>query len=163
MKRYSPELKESIIRKMMPPRNMSVSQLIKETGISDATLYNWRKEARSKGGIVPGDGKNPERWSSEAKFAVVLETAGMTEQELGEYCRAKGLYAEQITAWRKQCEKANQAGAKQVSTEQSKKDKKRIKALERELRKKDKALAETAALLVLRKKADAIWGEPEED
>ena len=36
---------------------------------------------------------------------------------------------------------------------------KRIRELERELYRKEKALAETAALLVLKKKAQAIWGD----
>ncbi len=88
---------------MMPPLNTPISQLIKETGISEATLYTWRKQARKQGLAVPGDGKNPEDWSSEDKFAVVLETATLNKAELAEYCRKKGLYVEQIAAWRNCC------------------------------------------------------------
>lgn len=62
MARYSEEFKESIIQKMMPPNNVPVSQLVRETGISDVTLYTWRKKAVSKGVPVPGDGKNPDQW-----------------------------------------------------------------------------------------------------
>ncbi len=163
--RYSLERKESVIQKMKPPHNIPISQLAKETGISDVTLYNWRKQARVKGVAVPADGKNPEKWSSEDKFAIVLEAASLNEAELAEYCRQKGLYVEQIAAWRITCLNANADCATQnkAQQEQSKKDRKQIKNLERELHRKDKALAETAALLVLQKKARAIWGEPEDE
>lgn len=115
--------------------------------------------------MVPGDGKNPEKWSPEEKFRVVLETAPMSEAELAEYCRKKGLYAEQIAAWRDACISGNASAAERekVVKEQSRQDKQQIKALQRELRQKEKALAETAALLVLRKKANAIWGEGEDE
>ena len=165
MNRYSQERKEAILRKMMPPSNTSVSQLVKETGISDVTLYTWRKQARKEGLVVPGDGKNAEGWSSEDKFAVVLETATLSEAELAEYCRKKGLYAEQITAWKLSCLSANKSQAQQEKQlqEQRRQDQKKIRQLEKELKRKEKALAETAALLVLSKKSRAIWGEPEDD
>ncbi len=149
----------------MPPHNTPIPQLAKETGISDVTLYNWRKQARLEGLAVPADGKNPERWSSADKFAVVLETASLNEAQLGEYCREKGLYVEQIAAWREACLQANADGETQTTAqrEQAKKDRKQIKRLERELHRKDKALAEAAALLVLQKKAQAIWGDGEDE
>jgi transposase len=76
---------------MMPPANAPVSALARETGITEQTLYVWRREAKGKGLAVPGDGKNAEGWSSEDKFAVVLETAPLNAAELAEYCRRKGL------------------------------------------------------------------------
>lgn len=165
MNRYSQERKDAIIRKMMPPLNTPISQLMKETGISDATLYTWRKQARNEGLVVPGDGKNAEDWSSEDKFAVVLETATLSEAELAEYCRKKGLYAEQIAGWKATCLSANKSKAQQEKQlqEQRRQDQKKIRQLEKELKRKEKALAETAALLVLRKKANAIWGDDQED
>lgn len=165
MKAYSAERKEALLRRMMPPENKKVSELAHETGITEQTLYTWRRQLKSQGVAVPGDGKNSEQWSSEDKFAVVLETAAMNAAELSEYCRRKGLYAEQIAAWRQACRTAN-ANAVQVTKsqrEQSKGDQKRIRALEKELNRKEKALAEVAALLVLRKKAQAIWGDEAED
>jgi len=165
MKRYSLERKEVAIQKMMPPSNTPISALAVETGITEVTLYNWRKQAKSRGLAVPGDGKNAESWSSSDKFAVVLETAALNEAELAEYCRKKGLYAEQISMWKLACIRANATAAEQGKTfkEQTKKDKKRIKVLEVDLRRKEKALAETAVLLVLRKKANAIWGKSEDE
>ena len=77
----------------------------------------------------------------------------------------KGIYPEQLSRWRIACEKANdwdRERNRKLSKEQ-KKDRNRIRDLERELRRKDKALAETAALIVLQKKVKAIWGDPEEE
>jgi transposase-like protein len=145
---------------MMPPLNRSVSELVEVTGITDATLYTWRKQARAAGAVVPGDGKQSDRWSSQDKFRVVLETAGLNEAELAEYCRRKGLYVEQVKAWRLTCEQANSPAPPAKTRREREEEKatiKRIKQLERELRRKDAALAETAALLVLRKKAKAFW------
>ena len=114
---------------------------------------------------MPGNGKNAEEWSSKDKFGVVLETVGLNEAELAEYCRRKGLFVEQITAWREACQEANAHTAERTreQREQSKSDRKRIKQLEKELQRKEKALAEAAALIILRKKAQAIWGDPEDD
>lgn len=114
---------------------------------------------------MPGNGKNADEWSSKDKFGVVVETAGLNEAELAEYCRRKGLFIEQIEAWRVVCQDANAhtADRNRDQREQSKGDRKRIKQLEKELLRKDKALAEAAALIILRKKAQAIWGDPEED
>ena len=165
MARYSEELKASVIQRMMPPNNVPIAQLVKETGITDATLYTWRKKMRAQGVPVPGDGQNPEQWRSEDKFAVFLETAALNETELSEYCRKKGLFPEQVAQWKQACLTANAEAVEQRKqlAEERKLDKKKIKSLVRELNRKEKALAETAALLVLAKKARAIWGEREDD
>jgi len=165
MPRYSAERKSSILKKLLPPNNLSVSEVAELEGISEATLYNWRTQAKHQGVAVPGSGKTSDNWSAEAKFAVVVETARMNESELSEYCRAKGLYPEQVKAWKQACIQGqlDDAARRKQEREQTKQDKKQIKALERELKRKEKALAETAALLVLRKKLNALWGEQEDD
>jgi transposase len=165
MPRYSEERKQAVIEKMMPPQNQTIPVLSKETGISSVTLYHWRKQAKEKGLAVPGDGKNPENWSAQDKFAVVVETAAFNEAELAQYCRNKGLFAEQVAAWRQVCKEANAEDvmSSAVTRQQAQKDKKRIRELEKDLRRKEKALAETAALLVLRKKLGAIWGKDEDE
>lgn len=151
------------MRKLLPPENRTVREVAEEEGISEMTLYTWRKLARERGLPVPGSGKRTEEWSGEAKLAVVVETAGMSEAELSEYCRGKGLYLEQVKAWRQACIEgaATQAQRGRQERQQGRDERRRIKQLERELRRKDKALAETTALLVLRKKLDALWGEDE--
>jgi len=163
MKHYSIERKDAVIKRMMPPENTPVPVLVEETGISKVTLYDWRKQARAKGLVVPGDGRNPENWSSEDKFAVVLQTATMSGAELSEYCRKKGLFAEQIATWKENCLQGNAStsGKSEADWTETRLARDEVKQLKRELRRKDKALAETAALLVLRKKMHAIWGEDE--
>jgi transposase-like protein len=164
-KRYSEEFKEAVIKKMMPPVPMSVSQLCRETGVSDVTLYKWRKDYRNRGVAVPADTKKPETWTAEDKLAVVIETVSFNEVQLSEYCRRKGLYQEQIEQWKSAALSGFQQSRqrKQEKLRLRREDKKTIKDLERELKRKDKALAETAALLVLSKKCEAIWGVNEED
>jgi len=161
MARYSEEFKYSIMIKMMPPQNQSVSQISRETGLSEGTLHQWRKQARTKGLAVPGGEQVVERWSTQDKFLIVMETALLSEVEMAEYCRSKGLYAEQILAWKDACMQANGGVAEQATRLQKelRQKERECKQLEHELRRKDAALAETAALLVLRKKANAIWGD----
>ncbi len=165
MAHYSKELKASIIQKMMPPNNVPVAQLKKETGITDATLYTWRKQAKAQGVPVPGDGKNPEQWTAQDKLSVLTETASLNATELSEYCRRNGLFAEQITQWKKDfiAGSSQPAENRQAQSVSQRQDKTLIQTLKRDLKRMEKALAETAALLVLSKKARAIWGEKEED
>ena len=93
---------------------------------------------------------------------MVVETATLNELELGAYCRGKGLFAEQISAWRTTCEQANAPLASQTERAERRADQAEIVRLGRELQRKDRALAEAAALLVLQKKVRAIWEEPED-
>ena len=165
MPHYNEEFKEQAVRKMMPPNALSVAQVSRETGVSDATLYNWRNRFRYEGKAVPADPSNPENWSGENKLAVVIETAALNEEELAQYCRSKGLYVEQIQGWRE----AAAAGAEtqrplsRAERKELQLERKKSRRLAKELRRMEKALAETAALLVLQKKAQAIWGDEEDD
>jgi len=164
MVRYSNEFKHSIIARMLPPNAQSVAEIQVETGIANQTLYSWRKKALDGGKPVVNGDIPASAWSNETKFCVLLETASLNEHELSEYCRSRGLYVEQIQQWRV----AAVAGqSKDVLNHREREEfnqlKKKNKALEKELRRKEKALAETAALLVLRKKAQAIWGDGEDN
>jgi len=164
-KSYSEEFKESVIKKMMPPNPVSVSRLSKETGVSDVTLYKWRKAYRNRGVAMPGEHSKPDDWTAEDKLAVVIETASLNKAQLSEFCRHKGLYPEQIDQWKASALSGYQhnTAINKEKTYNRQEDKKKIKRLESELRRKEKALAETAALLVLSKKCEAIWGVSEED
>lgn len=109
--------------------------------------------------------KPTNKWTSEDKFYAVMETATHTETELAEYCRKNGIYISELKEWITQCINANKSiteNPKELK-EVLKVEKEKNKELEKELRFKEKALAETAALLVLRKKANAIWGDQEEE
>lgn len=163
MAHYPTERREAVIRRMLS-ESISIPALARETGITAWTLYQWRKMAQTSGAAV-NEPKKLEKISVLRKMAMVVETAALNEAELGEYCRKQGVYPEQIKAWREACEQATAGNLVPAShlREARNTDQKRIKELERELRRKDKALAETAALLTLRKKAAAIWGEAEDE
>ena len=164
--KYSLERKESVLRKLLPPESRSVAEVSEEEGICTATLFNWRKAARTKGQSVSDKDSPADHWSSQEKFAVVLETASLNENELAEYCRKHGVYPQQVAQWREACLTANQPLSRvDRSRDQriEKSNQKKVKSLEKELARKEKALAETAALLVLRKKANAIWGPGEDE
>jgi len=162
---YSQERKEAVLKKLLPPVNKSVSEIAKEEGISEKTIYTWRSKARESGAPLPVKTTQINNWSAETKLAVVIETAPLSETELSQYCREKGLYVEQVKQWKSQCLtgfKISQEQQKEVA-KKAKVDQLKIKSLKKELRHKEKALAETAALLVLRKKLDAFWEKTNED
>ena len=98
MTQYTKEKKEHALTLMSAPQNKPVPEVAKLTGIPEAMLYLWRKQARSAGRAVPGDGQNPEDWSAADKFAVVLETAPLGEAELAEYCRQKACMSSRCAA-----------------------------------------------------------------
>lgn len=91
---YSPELKEAMLRRLLPPNNESVTKVSREEGIPQQTLTRWKNEAKANGTPAP-TGDNADSWSTQDKFLIV-ETASMNETELAEYARKKGLYVEQI-------------------------------------------------------------------
>lgn len=162
-KSYTKEFKDSVLKRL--DQNETVSSLSDELNISKSTIYQWVRTHNKKQTNSSINLKPKSNWTSEDKFHVVLETTTLTEAELAEYCRKKGIYVDEVKSWREQCLKANQAttvDSKELK-ESLKAEKELNKELQRELRHKEKALAETAALLVLRKKANAIWGDPEED
>jgi transposase len=157
--------KEAILTKMLAPHPQTISALSKQEGISEATLYNWRKQLRHEGRPVPEHDRTSENWSAQTKFAVVVETATLTETEMAEYCRSKGLYPEQIKAWRDAAiESQDDSQQTTAANQQQGRDyRKQIKRLEREIARKDKALAEAAALLILQKKMRALWEGGEDE
>lgn len=163
--RYTEEQREWAIQQMMPPLNRAVVELARTTGITTVTLRTWQNMARAEGRIVPGDSKPSDRWSSTDKFRIVLETAVLSQAELAAYCRAKGVYPEQVIQWRLACEQANDAEmtrlakVAKVDAQQSQ----RIRELERTLKKKEAALAEAAALLILEKKPRRSWASTKQN
>lgn len=161
---YTKEYIEDILKQISPPINKKVSEISKETGVSTNTIYGWKRKARKEGKLIPNSNPNRlKKWRKEDKLKIVMDTFTMNEEELSRYCREYGLYTQDIKAWRRLLEGAFDNGCKSadILEEELKIEKEKVKQLEYDLDKKNKALAETAALLVLRKKAAAIWGEPE--
>lgn len=160
--KYTWEQKKAILTRTLPPENKIITELATELGISKTTLYKWREQLNKE---KPLTDKPVKSWSSSDKFHIVLETYPLSEADLSAYCRKKGLYVEQIKEWQASCLAANSKPSTidpaKIEAE-LKEEKQRSKTLSKELARKEKALAETAALLVLRKKADAIWGDEED-
>ena len=96
--RHSSQFKEAILNKLNQS-GLSVRKFAQQEAINLSTLYSWQKQFNVSGLIVSKI-RSPDKWSSEEKFAVVMETSSLSEVELSEYCRVKGLYPEQIKAWK---------------------------------------------------------------
>jgi transposase-like protein len=161
MTRYSPERKEAVLRKMLPPQSRSMSEVANEEDIPYNTLYTWFKTAQRSGIKM----SNSMSWTAENKLAIIIETGPLTESELAKYCRENGLYPEQIKAWKDEFVLGVQTKkvSNKASIKEAQADKREIKSLKKELRRKEKALAETAALLVLRKKLNALYDLEDEE
>ena len=143
--------------RLLPPESASLADVAQEFGVSIQTLVKWRDTLLSQ----PAGSK---AWTPAARFEALMTTAAMNEQERSAWCRVNGVFPQQLVEWRQSATEA--LGAPQTersSPAQAKADRRRIKELERDLRRKDKALAETAALLVLSKKLEAIFPKDEDE
>ena len=113
----------------MSPHSVSVSQLSKETGVTDVTLYKWKRDYQNRGVAVPANNKKSEDWTAKDKLAVVIETASLNEIQLSEYCRTKGLYKEQIDQWKTAALSGykNSSQMKKTQSQHRREDKQKIK------------------------------------
>jgi len=169
--KYTNAIKASVLSKALAPNAPGVIELSKEFNIPKATIYTWmfnmknKKEERVQ--------QRPKDQSPASKLQAVMDTLGKTEQEQSAYCRTQGIYYNHIEAWKQQIleslgaatstsdkssnakEKENKAASQRIQDE--------MKQLKHDLNRKDKALAELTALLVLKKKADLLWGGSEDD
>lgn len=159
--RYSRRIKESALRKILPPENRSVPDVAREMGISDQTIYNWKKQAEN-GTLYLEDAGSPLATGKIEQYNLLLESKSVSEERLGEWLREKGLHSEHLTLWEQEIKDTLSNKDNKIKLE-NQKLKKEKKELEKELRRKDKALAEMAALLTLKKKAAALWGEDEDE
>lgn len=151
MARYGQEFKDRAIAKLLPPESASIKDVANEIGVGTSTLERWRSEALAQ----PG---RERVWTASARFDVVLTTAAMDEASKSAWCRANGVYPQELARWRENAMSAlSGAETPRASAQEAKQNRRKIKELEREIRRKDKALAETAALLVLSKKVAAIF------
>ena len=169
---YSVKFKERMVRRMVGPRALSATALSKEVGINQSTLSRWLRD--SVAGTVDRDKEQKEKMPSRGERAplekaeLVIEASKLKGDELGAFLRKNGLHEadlEQMRAWLrdrldpKQPSRSDEKAAKKAQQA----GQKRIRTLERELRKKEKALAEAAALLVLQKKVQRLWGAEGDD
>lgn len=158
---YTASVRSSMVRKMAGSGARSATALAQETGIAQPTLSRWLREASSVGNVTSREPKGtparrPEDWKLEEILAAVLDAATLTGEELGAFLRRKGIHQAHLDEWRVRLAAAVQGGTKPKGRSA---DARRIQELERELRRKEKALAEAAALLMLQKKVREIWGD----
>ena len=163
MRNYSEEIKSAMVAKLARPYSISAIALSQEVGIPHQTLSRWVKEYanfRGNGGGMMKS-KRPEDWTAEKKLKAIGEYENLDEEQRGIYLREKGLHSVHLERWQKEFVEAYDSRKKKTRGGDPRQ--KRIKELEDDLSKKNRALAETAALLVLKKKAQAIWGDPEDE
>lgn len=157
-----------MVKKMTGRNAMSASALAEETGTPQTTLWRWKRDASSVLDVSE-ERKKPETlnakrsqdWTAEEKLEAMLESGGLSDDELGAYLRRKGLHADTLALWRQDALDALGGGRKNRSKRSV--EQRKIRSLEKDLRRKDKALAETTALLVLKKKFNALFGDEDDD
>lgn len=151
MARYSKSFKQRAVARLLPPESAAVDVVSRELGISTATLERWRAEALAE----PATDRT---WSAAARLEAVIATAAMDEAAQSAWCREHGVYPSELGRWRHSAVAALADPDEPSAQErQSRHSRRRIRELEREVKRKDKALAETAALLVLSKKLSAVF------
>lgn len=154
MARYSNEFKERAVARLLPPESAEISAVSQELGVSVATLERWRAEALS----MPA---RERAWTAAARLQAVIATAAMDEAQRNAWCREQGIFPSELQQWRDSAMAALAQPSEEAraTPQETREDRRRIKELEKDLRRKEKALAETTALLVLRKKLEAIFRE----
>lgn len=153
MARYGKAFKARAVARLLPPESSPVERVAREIGIGVDTLERWRSEALAE----PAREKT---WTASARLEAVIASAALDEAGKSAWCRQHGVYPSELEQWRVSAVAALAAPEEaRASPQQTRQDQRRIKELERELTRKEKALAETAALLVLSKKLSAIYGE----
>lgn len=168
MTRYSEEFKNAIIHKILSPNAPSIRSVAKEHDVPIASVLNWLRQAKTNPTQVIDQRfeklmKEDTAFSVEKRFKIIIETASLSPEELSAYCRNRGLYVQDIEVWKQEMmDNLDSRNKKRLATE-NRGLKIKVRELETELRCKEKALAETSALLLLKKKARIIWGDLEEE
>jgi len=164
MRKYSETIKETMVKKLTIPGGPSCIILSKEVGIPHQTLSRWVREYGNLG-VMKKKSKSNKDWSAEEKLEAIMESNKLECHELGEYLRRKGLHSADLERWKQELLevlKSSGRGRPRKDPEilELRKEK---KSLQRDLRRKEKALAEASALLVLQKKTELIWGVHEDE
>lgn len=156
---YTEEFKNRFREKVLSRGNRSKADICTEMGVKYSTADNWVRD-RVKS-LEMKKQKSSSKWTAEQKLNSVIAAASLSEAELGAYLRKEGLFSQQLDEWRKEFLSAMNA----IKPRKNAKDERdqKIKNLEREVLRKDKALAEASALLILQKKVNLIWGSQEEE
>ena len=159
--KYSLSFKKSMVKKVLPPASRAISAVAEEAGVSDQTLRNWLNKSK-EGTLGKNETVGAASRSPREKLNLVIESRSVSQKDIGRWLREKGLHTEHITQYEQ--ELRDMVEDKNHDEKQEKKQLIREnKELKKELREKEKALAEMAALYTLKKKAEALWGDEEDD
>jgi transposase len=161
---YTAEFKKVAVQKYFSRGNRSLEDISTEIGAGKSTIYGWVQKHK-KYAIntnMKDTAKRPQDWTADEKIQACFDYENLTTEQQGEFLRGKGLHSSRLSEWKKVCisalsSKDNDSASRGELNDAHRK----IKELERDLLRKDRALAETTALLVLKKKADLIWGSEE--
>jgi transposase-like protein len=156
---HSREFRNSIVAKILSRGDQKITDICDKEGIAYSTAANWVHRRDSSADMKKQ--QNTSKWKPEQKLKVLMETSTLSESELGAYLRKEGLFSQQLEEWKKDFISSLNSTGSLKSTKDDRDQK--IKSLEREILRKDKALAEASALLILQKKVNLIWGNGEED
>ncbi|MCW2311497.1 transposase [Rhodoferax antarcticus] len=159
-KTYPAEFKEQALSKARQRGAKTLPDIADELNLSLGTLKNWLKESgKARSLNLPGEKPAP-TWGAAQRLAALNESHSLKDQALHAWCREKGLFEHQLRQWQREFCNADEPAATPVDAA-LRQAKQKNEQLERELRRKDKALAEAAALLVLQKKFQALWEDEE--
>ncbi len=160
---YPIKLKEAVLKKVLEG-NKPRHEIATEFGIGKSTIGKWLKEYKLNGSInLNSKEKRPSDWTVEERMSALLETGSMSVEARTVWCRKKGLFIHNLDQWKKDAISGMLSSSSRKQSDEVKNLKQENKSLKKDLSRKEKALAETAALLVLKKKVQEIWGEPEDD
>lgn len=169
MAEYNQAFKSKMVQRMIGPAAMSATALAATAGVPQPTLSRWLRDAtgtladmskkpRPSAPASPRP-RRPEDWPAEERLRVVMEAGQLSDDELGAFLRRHGLQEATLAQWRAAMLEALAPGRQRPTPVSSKRE----RELEKQLRRKDRALAEAAALLVLQKKVQALWGDEDDD
>lgn len=154
---YSEGLKETMVTKMLGPDGHSATSLSRETGIALSTLKGWRRSFREKAKGTNEMKSTRGQRSAQEKLRLVEHSGALSEEQLGVFLRKEGLHFEELERIRTEVRQAALDAMQPAKPKGRDERDQRIRSLEKELARKEKALAEAAALLVLSKKVQALW------
>lgn len=152
---YSTEFKEAATRKALLRGQRTVGEVAGELNISIHTLKHWLRDPRMAHlRSSPLGEKRATDWTAEQRLQALFETYPLSDEARNAWCRERGLFAHQLAGWKKALLTSPKVPADVAQLRQLKNEN---TALRRDLNRKDKALSEAAALLVLQKKYQALW------
>jgi transposase len=171
--RFNPSFKIQAVEKAFSRSgDTTLKEVADSLGVGHSTLNRWMVQSRhpefesitateSSSLRLMSKEKRPQDWSLEEKLKLIIACAPLDDEAVNAVCREQGIYPHHIKQWTQDF--VGGTRAKAIAPSETKKLKHENKILKKELNRKDRALAETAALLVLQKKVQAIWGSSEDD